>query len=297
MRAVVIVSALGLVLTGAAAHASDKVFDHQVAAQPRGVVEVSNVSGSIKVTGWDRPQVSVHAETGEGVERVDVTSENGRTLVKVVLPGHSGRDAEADLVVQIPKDSELNVSAVSADVTTTGVTGMQRLSAVSGDVTAELAGADLELKTVSGDVKLKGRGQPARLHLGTVSGNVHLEHGAGDLEANTVSGTLVISLDTARSVRARSTSGDVRVEAHLTRGASFDATSVSGDLNVRASAEGGYAYEVSTFSGDITDCFDAKPERAGKYMPGSTLEGTRGEGTGHMHLKTMSGNVQLCDRP
>jgi DUF4097 and DUF4098 domain-containing protein YvlB len=189
------------------------------------------------------------------------------------------------------------VSAVSADVTTTGVTGMQRLSAVSGDVTAELAGADLELKTVSGDVKLKGRGQPARLHLGTVSGNVHLEHGAGDLEANTVSGTLVISLDTARSVRARSTSGDVRVEAHLTRGASFDATSVSGDLNVRASAEGGYAYEVSTFSGDITDCFDAKPERAGKYMPGSTLEGTRGEGTGHMHLKTMSGNVQLCDRP
>jgi DUF4097 and DUF4098 domain-containing protein YvlB len=297
MRAVVIVSALGLVLTGAAAHASDKVFDHQVAAQPHGVVEVSNVSGSIKITGWDRPEVSVHADAGAGVERVDVTSENGRTLVKVVLPSHSGRDADADLTVQIPKDSELTVSAVSADVTTAGVTGMQRLNSVSGEVSAELAGSDLELKTVSGDVKLKGHGQPARLHVGTVSGDMRLEHGAGDLEATTVSGTLVASLDTARSVRARSTSGDVRVEAHLTRGASFDATSVSGDLNVRASADGGYAYEISTFSGDITDCFDAKPGRTGKYTPGSTLEGTRGEGTGHMHLKTMSGDVQLCDRP
>ena len=204
MRAVVIVSALSLVLAASAARASDKIFDHQVAAQPRGVVEVSNVSGSIKVTGWDRPQVSVHAETGEGVERVDVTSENGRTLVKVVLPGHSSRDAEADLVVQIPKDSELDVSAVSADVTTTGVTGMQRLSAVSGDVTAEIAAADVEAKTVSGELRLKGHDQPARLHLSSVSGDLRLEHGAGDLEAGTVSGTMVVSLDSARSVRAHS---------------------------------------------------------------------------------------------
>ncbi len=50
------------------------------------------------------------------------------------------------------------------------------------------------------------------------------------------------------------------------------------------------------FSGDISDCFDAKAERTGKYMPGSTLQGTRGEGAGHVHLKTMSGDIQLCDR-
>jgi DUF4097 and DUF4098 domain-containing protein YvlB len=89
---------------------------------------------------------------------------------------------------------------------------------------------------VSGDVKLKGHGQPARLHVSSVSGNVRLEHGAGDLEAGTVSGSLVVSLDSARSVRARSTSGDVH------------------------------------------------------------FEGTRGDGAGHLRLKTMSGDVQLCDR-
>ena len=44
--------------------------------------------------------------------------------------------------MQIPKDSELDVSAVSADVTTcAGSLGVQRLSAVSGEVSAELAGS------------------------------------------------------------------------------------------------------------------------------------------------------------
>ena len=104
-----------------------------------------------------------------------------------------------------------DISAVSADLLTSAVLGVQRLNTVSGDVTAELAGSDLELKSVSGDVKVKGHGQPARLHITTVSGDVHLDHGAGDLEAGTVSGTLVLSLDSTRSVRVRTTS----VEAML----------------------------------------------------------------------------------
>ena len=239
--------------------------------------------------------VNERAELGEGVERVDVSSEHGRTSIKVVLPHRSGHGGDADLHVQVPKDSELTVSAVSADVSTTGVTGEQRLNAVSGDITAELGGSDLELKTVSGNVKLKGHGQPARLHVSSVSGDVHLEHGAGDLEAATVSGTLVVSLDSARSVRVRSTSGDVHFEGKLARGADFDATSVSGDLNVRASAEAGYAYDVSSFSGEISNCFSATPSEHG-HLPGHTLQGARGDGAGHMRLKSMSGDVQLCDR-
>jgi DUF4097 and DUF4098 domain-containing protein YvlB len=285
-----------LCASAGAAAASEGTFERTVPAQPRGVVEISNVAGSIEVSGWDRQEVSVHAELEGGVERVDVSSDDGRTTIKVVL-SHSGHHGEAKLHVQIPKDSELDVSAVSADIQVGGVLGVQRLNAVSGDVNAEIAAADVDAKTVSGELRLKGHGQAARLHLSSVSGDVRLEHGGGDLEAGTVSGTMVLSLDAARSVRTRSTSGDLHFNGKLARGASLDASSVSGDLNVRAGADGGYAYEVSTFSGDISDCFDAKPERSGKYMPGSTLQGTRGEGAGHVHLKTMSGDIQLCDRP
>jgi len=298
MRSVLrLLAALLLLLSGTVAYAAnDPIFDRQVPAQPRGAVDISNVSGDVEVSGWVRSEVSVHGELGSGVERVEVTSEGGHTGIKVILPHTSAHGGDARLQVKIPKDSELNVSAVNANVTTKGVLGVQRLNTVSGDLSAELGGADVELKTVSGNLKLQGHGQPARLRLSTISGDVHLEHGAGDLEASTVNGTVIVSLDSARSVRAHTTSGNVRLAGKLTRGAELEATSVSGDLEVRASGDGGFAYEVSSFSGDISDCFNASPEHTSKYAPGTRLEGKRGEGAGHVRLKTMSGNVQLCDR-
>jgi hypothetical protein len=296
MRTVFILAAsmIALGASAFAAAATSKPFDQEVAAEAHGVVEISNTTGSVDVRGWDRAEVSVHGQIGEGVERVEVKSEPGRTFIKVVLPGHSARDGEAKLQIQIPKDSELHLTTVSADANVSGVQGIQRVNVVSGDVSTEIAGSDLDLKTVSGDVKIKGHGQSARLHVSTVSGDVHLEHGAGDLEISSVSGSLVLTLDSVRSLHARTTAGDLRFEGKLTRGASFDAASVSGDLNVRASAEGGFAYEVSTFSGDISDCFDAKRDKSG--IVGHSISGSRGEGAGQMRLKTMSGDVELCDR-
>jgi DUF4097 and DUF4098 domain-containing protein YvlB len=286
--------ALLTLLGSAAASANDGTFDRQVPAQPRGVVEISNVSGNIEVSGWDRTEVSVHAELA-GAEAVEVSSESGHTSIKVRLPHFSGHGGEARLQVKIPKDSELDVSAVSADVRTSGVLGVQRLNAVSGDITAEIAAADVELKTVSGNLQIKGHGLPARLRASTVSGDMHLEHGGGDIEAGTVNGSLIASLDGARSVRAHTTSGDLRLEGTLSHGVTLEASSISGDLTVRTGAEGGFQYEVSSFSGDISDCFNASPEHT-KYGPGSHLNGTRGDGAGHVRLKTMSGDVHLCDR-
>ena len=80
----------------AAAAADDRTFDRVVPAQPRGVVELSNVSGKVEVSGWDRSEVSVHAELGSGVERVEVSSEGGRTSIKVLVPHSSGHGGEAD---------------------------------------------------------------------------------------------------------------------------------------------------------------------------------------------------------
>jgi DUF4097 and DUF4098 domain-containing protein YvlB len=288
---------LAVIVAAPVAHADeDKHFSRTVAAQPQGVVDVSNVSGDIAVSGWDRSEVSVEAELSDGIERVDVTSEGGRTGIKVVLPGISTHHAEAHLRIRIPKNSELDVTAVSANVSTESVLGVQRLTAVSGDMSVELAGSDVELKTVSGDLKVKGHGQAAPLRVTTVSGDVHLEHGGGDLELSTVNGTLVASLEGVHSVRARSTSGDERFEGKLARGVAFEASTVSGDLTVRAAADGGYGYEISSFSGDITDCFGVKAERSSEHGPGSKLDGTRGEGAGHVRLKTMSGDIELCDR-
>ena len=50
---------------GSVAVQADTTFDKTVPAEARGTVEISNVSGEIEVSGWDRPEVSVRAELGE----------------------------------------------------------------------------------------------------------------------------------------------------------------------------------------------------------------------------------------
>ena len=275
-------------------------FEREVAADAHGVVEISSTTGGVDVTGWDRAAVSVKAELGEEVDHVEVTSAGNHTTVRVVLrPHHSGwNHDDTRLHVKVPKDGELEVSAVSANVDSAGVLGAQRLKTVSGDLRAEIAAADIEAKSVSGSVRLrgKGQGQPAKLHVSTVSGDVELRHAAGDLEATTVSGEETIELDPARSVRLRSTSGDLSFEGHLTRGGDFDAQSVSGDLKMRATFDGGFAYEAGSVTGEISDCFNVEAQRTSEYGPGHKLQGTRGEGGTHVRLKTMSGEIDLCDR-
>ena len=289
--------ALCMSATGTAS-ADDRTFDRQVAAEPKGIVDISNVAGSIEVSGWDRNEVSVHGELGDGVERVDMISQPGHTSIKVVLPNTPGRHrgGDADLKVQIPQGSELDVSAVSADVRAKNVQGAQRLQSVSGEVSAELAGADVEIKNVSGDITLQGHGQPAGVHVSTVSGDVRIEHAAGDLEVSTVSGEVKGSLAGAHSLRARSTSGDVTFVGKLTRNVTVDVESVSGELTLKAAADGGYAYELTSFSGDIDNCFGVQAQRSSQYGPGSSLRGTRGDGSGHVHMRSMSGELMLCDK-
>jgi DUF4097 and DUF4098 domain-containing protein YvlB len=106
-------------------------------------------------------------------------------------------------------------------------------------------------------------------------------------------------MEPSRSIRLRSTSGDIGFEGKLTKGANIDAETVSGDLTVRASPESGLEYQVNTFSGDITNCMGIDSERVSKYGPGHRLNGSRGNGgdEARVRLKTMSGDVELCDKP
>jgi DUF4097 and DUF4098 domain-containing protein YvlB len=285
------------------AHAQSSNFEKRLEVDPHGVVEISNVAGLIEVSGWDKPEVEVHGDIGGGVEKVDVGTDRGRTTIKVRVPNMSFRSASADLHIRVPRGSELDISGVSAEVTTTDVDGQLMVKTVSGNVKADVYGRSAEIKTVSGDVALRGRGKEgsgtSQIHITTISGNIRVDRAAGDLEATTVSGDMTLRLEPSHNVRIRTTSGDLAFEGKLAKGASLDAETVSGDLTVRAVAEGGLEYQVNTFSGDIDNCMGAQTERVNKYGPGNRLNGTRGNGGGdaaRVRLKTMSGDVELCDK-
>jgi DUF4097 and DUF4098 domain-containing protein YvlB len=281
---------------GVAVHAQERQFDQQTVADAHGIVEISNFSGKVDVSGWDQPQVSVHADIPQGADKVKISSDRGRTTITVQFPNFSFDANGVRLKIRVPRASEVDVTGVSADVSTTELSGVQRLKSVSGSIRADIAQADVEAKTVSGDVMLRGQGKSGELHLTTISGSIHLDHGSGDVEANTTSGNIRMYIDQGRSVRLRTINGDVDLKGSLVKDADVDAQTVSGDVKVHAAAEAGYEYEVTTFSGEIGNCFNIEAERS-RHGPGQRLSGTLGKGNAHVRIKTMNGDIVLCDKP
>lgn len=278
--------------------AEARTVQQQVGADPRGEVDVSDVAGRIEITGWDKPQVAVSADLPSDSQHLEVRSDRGRTSIRVSrgAGGVLSWGGDVRLEVHVPRQSEVNVSGVSADIASHGIAGAQHLQSVSGGIDAELGNGANEVKSVSGSIRLQGSGGGSgSLHVTSVSGAVNVANMTGDLEATTISGDLEAQVAAAHSVRVHTTSGDLHLTAGLDRGGTIEAETVSGDERIAASAASGFQYEVRTFSGDIEDCFGQKPERTSEYGPGRRLDGTRGAGDGHVRIKSLSGDVSLCD--
>lgn len=281
-----------------ALRAADTAVDRRLAADPRGSVSISNVAGRVEVQGWDRAEVQVTGRLGSGVERLDLLNNGTNTIVKVIAPKLNllGRSDAAQLLVRVPLASRIEVSAVSADVVVTKVQGVQTLRTVSGDISTELAAAACEINSVSGDVTIAGHGQTAPLRVSTVSGDTRLSNGAGNVETVTVSGDTRLDVKPLTSLRARTTSGDLHIQAHLSRDANLDVESVSGDVAVNAASDAGFATDVNSMSGDIDTCFGVRAERNSKYGPGTQLHANVGAGGARLRIKTLSGDVSICDK-
>lgn len=283
-----------LLLAASPAASAGTPINKHAAADASGAVEVSNVSGSVTVTGWDRNEVEVTGDLGDGTERLDFVSGDKVTRIKVVLPEHTYNVDDTELVVHVPVASRLSVNSVSADIVVSGVVGAQRLQSVSADVHTAAGTEDVECKTVSGDVVVDGTGKKGLLTITTVSGDASALRVAGEVNANTVSGNLILGLgETARS-RLRSTSGDITMAARIAADGKVDIDTISGDVRMNLLAPVDAEFDVASFSGEIKNCFGPKPASASEYSPGKELRFSEGQGTARIRIKTLNGDVSIC---
>jgi len=295
MKAACITLAACVLFTANAA--ADESVNRTLAADPKGEVEISNVAGTITVTGWDRGEVQVTGNLGNAVERLDFESDKSRTLVKVVLRRGSHRGgSDTDLTVRVPQASRINVNTVSAEIMTKGVIGQLRLQSVSGDISSEVTQEDADIKTVSGTIQLRGNGKPGVLSVTTVSGDANVSRVAGEVNASTVSGTLELGLDEVSRAKLRTTSGDLNISGRLKSDAKVDGETISGQLTVDLKGSTDLQVDIESFSGDIDNCGSQQAERTSKYGPGSELRYTVGKGTGRIRLESLSGDISLCVR-
>ena len=271
-------------------------INQRAAADPAGQVEISNTAGTVTVTGWNRNEVEVTGELGDGSERLEFGTSGKVTRIKVILPKKSYGVDGSDLIVKMPAGSGLSVNTVSADIHVRGVQGEQRLQSVSADIGTEASTEDVECKTVSGDVTVAGTGKRGLLTITTVSGDATVTNAAGEINGNTVSGNFRLGLgETARS-RLRSTSGDLTMASRPVADARFDIESISGDVRLDLAGPPNAEFDVSSLNGEIRNCMGPKPVRISEYGPGRELRFREGQGSARIRIKTLNGDISVCSK-
>jgi hypothetical protein len=276
-----------------AAHAGTPI-SKRAAVDPSGSIEVSNVSGTVTVTGWDRNEVEVTGELGDGTEGLEFATVDKVTRIKVVLPSHSHSVDDTDLVIHMPAASRLSVNTISADIKAAGIMGAQRLQSVSADIHTAAGSEDVECRTVSGDVTVDGSARKGLLTITTVSGDATALRVAGEVNANTVSGNMVLGLGETTRSRLRSTSGDLTLAMLLATDGKVDAESISGDVRLNLVGAVDAEFDASTFSGEIRNCFGPKATSTSEYTPGKEWHFSEGQGLARVRIKTMSGDISVC---
>jgi hypothetical protein len=276
-----------------ASHAGQEIT-RTVPADPRGEVEIVNISGDVQVSGWDRNEVEVHAELGSGADRLDVTSDPRHVYINVVLPKGRSRSGSTDLVVRVPRNSALTVRTVEADQTVADVRGAQNLQAVSGQITTQVWDEDFEARSVSGEVQVRGHSGASAARVNTVSGNIELIDVGNDLEVTTVTGDMDLRVKEIARARVKTTNGDLELRGKLTGSARVDVEAINGDLHLHFVKPLDAEFDIETFNGEIDSCIGPKPRRAHEFAPGNELRFKEGGGSARVRIKTLNGGVEIC---
>ncbi|HYR07453.1 MAG TPA: DUF4097 family beta strand repeat-containing protein [Longimicrobium sp.] len=304
------------------AHAQRQVNERHDASAT-GTVEVHMNSGSVRVTGWSRNEVQVTGSLSRTGDRVMMEGA-GRTLEVRVASRNGGRGGAAALEIRVPAGSTLEVTAGSAPITVSGVTGSVEAVSGSGPVTVQGSSRRVEVVAQSGPVTIDGQtdvldvtamsgpvrvnasvrqraaiealsgpvdvlGAVGELQLNAMSGPVRVTNATGRVEIEAVSGNVVVNGTRLRG-SVQSVSGGVVVGGTL--GGALDLESHGGDVELRLPQGASAEVEVATFSGRLQSEFGGGARQSG----GRQRHVTIGRGGPAVTIKTFSGNVKLLRR-
>ena len=261
-------------------------------------IDISNVRGSVTVSGWDQARVEITGTLGTGSKGLKVSGSGARLDIKVEGPENSGwfnwgsssRMEDSILNIRVPREAELAIETVSAEITVSGTGGrLLDASSVSGKIRLDSVSRELEVGSISGTIELSGNGE--RAHVDTVSGDINLRSNRARMKLETVSGSITATSDMYRDFSGSSVSGDIVLRGKPTTDAHLGAETMSGDVSVDLPADISARIDAETFSGRIRSDFGTVEEP--EHGPGRSLGTTIGDGGTRITIETFSGDINI----
>lgn len=285
-----------LVLASVASHASEAQGrrrsgsdyrsrgDTTLSFDKNGALTVTASNGNVAIVGWSRDQLQVRT-SGNADVRFDGSS--SRLTI-------TARRGDGTIDISVPIGVRVNASTHSGNVTVRGTRAPVDAHATAGSVDVDDVASRIDLSTFSGDVSATNVNGDARIE--TISGGIKLHDLRGSIDASTVSGDIDLIGITSRSVRAKTTSGEVTFDGLVDPAGHYDLSTHSGDVRLRVQRDASAQLNVSTWSGSIDSQFPItlKP---GEQRIGS-LNAKRftfeiGGGSARITADTFSGDITI----
>jgi DUF4097 and DUF4098 domain-containing protein YvlB len=273
--------------------AAQQNVDQRRPAAANGLVEIDNPGGSVRVTGWNRPEVAVTGTLGPGAEGLSLTGEHNRIRVEVESQGNP-HHVVSTLEIKVPEGSRLEVQSFQGVIAVDGVKGSVHAENVSGNVTVAGGAREVDAQTVNGSVEVSGPSR--RVHAESVNGPVTVTGASGEVDASTVNGQLQVSGGTFARGHLETVNGGIRFEGDLAVHGVLDVESVSGGVELVLPTGAAADFTISTFSGSIENELGPTMDRTGHAPGEKELSFTSGAGGATVTVHTLSGSINIRKR-
>lgn len=226
----------------------DTRIDTAFAFDKNGSVHLTLMSGDIVVTGSTRNEIRIRATSDD--DNIRFSGSSSRVTLEV---GGSRRSSDARFEVSVPLGVRVSAQTMSGDISIRGTRGAVDVHTQNGDIDLDDVTTRLEASSLSGDVT--ARNINGDVTIKSTNGEVLLSDVHGAVDVSSVSGDIDLRGITAKTVRAKTTSGDVRFGGAIDPGGRYDLVSHSGDIGLRIPRDASAQLTVSTWSGTVDSEF------------------------------------------
>ena len=256
-----------------------------------GIVDLTQISGDIVVTAWDRGDARVRAYAERGRIRSGFSSSSLSLEVETVR----GRVGDSRIEVTVPVGVRVIARSRSGDVAVKGTKGAVDAKSTSGDVEVSNATDRVVIESLSGDVRASDLAGDIRAE--STSGTIEIRGANGEIRAETTSGDVALLGVMSRSVTASTVSGEVDYEGTIDANGRYEFHSHSGDVRLEIPENSGAQFQIETFSGSLDTEFPLtlQPGQRSSSRP-RRYEFKLGDGSARVTAESFSGDIVLVRR-
>ncbi len=256
-------------------------LEKQFTVEPHPLITLHNPSGTVIISSWSKPTVTVVADHDS--EKVEVDAEQVGNRIDVVThilaENVSPDDLRANYVITVPEDSELQVHSDSGSVS---------ISRILGDTSVETIGAGIDAEDVGGYLVVR-----------TVGGAFQCMRCTGRIEVHSISGDLRLVDDHSSSIFAQTSTGSILLDGDFLPNGVYQLKNYSGPINVRFSAGDSFDVNATSLYGKVDNQAKLVPPSHPNQRPprfAKSLFGSLNEGRAKLELSSFNGTINIHKR-